>query len=314
MNKNINNKPLKGGAALQTLTNYDPGLQATEIASNNLNKATGTALQQSNTVVSNATSHANNLTPNVNSDSELENVFKDVIGSAVEIGSIATTLEVEALGTEAVVATEAVAKAAAKAAEAATKAAAEATTKVSNTIVTVAPQVKAGIVKMTDVWNDLTKVFQDAAAKSDINAFEISEKADQIQRQILLDEGLSFEQANAKLENLKKNKEVEAKAETKAEVDIAAAAAAAATAVKIAEIAAEAKQNGGSRKKLTLGQIQKGGRQSAKRTKKSINDFFNSSVTSSQILKRFLKLDENHKRKTKIKVKRRNGKKSRKGQ
>lgn len=68
---------------------------------------------------------------------------------------------------------------------------------------------------------------------------------------------------------------------------------------------------GGSRKRLTLGQIQKGGRQSANRTKKSIHDFFKSSVTSSHILKMVKKHGDN-KRNTKVKRKR-VGKRSRKG-
>ena len=68
---------------------------------------------------------------------------------------------------------------------------------------------------------------------------------------------------------------------------------------------------GNSRKTLTLGQIQKGGRQSANRTKKSIHDFFKSSVTSSHILKMVKKHGDN-KRNTKVKRKR-VGKRSRKG-
>ena len=50
--------------------------------------------------------------------------------------------------------------------------------------------------------------------------------------------------------------------------------------------------------KLNLNQIQKGGRLSARRTKKSINEFLNSSVTSSQILNMV-----NKQRHTKIKGK-----------
>ena len=68
---------------------------------------------------------------------------------------------------------------------------------------------------------------------------------------------------------------------------------------------------GNSRKTLTLGQIQKGGRQSANRTKKSIHDFFKSSVTSSHILK-MVKKHGDIKRNTKVKRKR-VGKRSRKG-
>ncbi len=68
---------------------------------------------------------------------------------------------------------------------------------------------------------------------------------------------------------------------------------------------------GNSRKTFTLGQIQKGGRQSANRTKKSIHDFFKSSVTSSHILKMVKKHGDN-KRNTKVKRKR-VGKRSRKG-
>lgn len=66
----------------------------------------------------------------------------------------------------------------------------------------------------------------------------------------------------------------------------------------------------GGGKQSSLSQIQKGGRQSAKRTQKSINEFLNSSVTSSQILSMFNN-QEDYKRNTKVKRKRNNSKYSR---
>jgi hypothetical protein len=67
----------------------------------------------------------------------------------------------------------------------------------------------------------------------------------------------------------------------------------------------------GGDKPFSLNQIQKGGRQSAKRTKKSINEFLNSPVTSSQILNMIAKSGDD-KRKTKIKRKRNSGRVSKK--
>ena len=142
-----------------------------------------------------------------------------------------------------------------------------------------------------------------ANAEAEAFALKIDEAAKESQIKILMSSGLTKEEAEIDFDIL----EAERKEKEAAELKIAEAAAAAATAVEIAEAAAK----GGSRKKLTLGQIQKGGRQSAKRTKKSIHDFFNSSVTSSQILKKFLKPDEKHKRKTKVKRRRVGGKNSR---
>ena len=113
------------------------------------------------------------------------------------------------------------------------------------------------------------------------------------------DSNLTKEQAEAEYDILEKERNEKEKADAAAELKIAEAAAAAATAVEVAK--ATSTKEGGSRKKsITLSQIQKGGRQSAKRTKKSINDFFNSSVTSSQILK----MVTNTNRNTKVKRKR----------
>ena len=87
---------------------------------------------------------------------------------------------------------------------------------------------------------------------------------------------------------------------------------------KKAEAEAKKKEGGGKKgwfsgggKPFSLNQIQKGGRQSAKRTKKSINEFLNSSVTSSQILNMIAKSGDD-KRKTKVKRKRNNGRVSKK--
>jgi hypothetical protein len=306
----MNINPLKGGSSEFGTNNSVLG--ATSQVSNELGEANKAAL--------NVGSQANNLIPkvdtsNLTATSEIENVFKDVIGSAVAIGSLATTLEVEALGTEAVVVTEAAAKAAAKAAEAATKAAAKATRVVSDTIQTEAPQVIDSVKKLATVWYDLQATLQEAAVKLDVDALKIAEQSKTDQIQILMTNGLSKDQANAKLEEIEKKeerkKERDEKEREREEKN--------ATMLELATINANAikTQDGGSRKRNTLSQIQKGGRQSAKRTQKSINDFFNSSVTSSQILKMVTKNGDKprdkHKRKTKVK-RRRFGKKSRKRQ
>jgi hypothetical protein len=154
--------------------------------------------------------------------------------------------------------------------------------------------------------NILKKAEVEAATTAETAALQIEQNAKQKQEKILEEAGLSKVEITKEMEKIEEEKKkIEA-----TEVEIEKTALAAETALKIAEIKASAK-GGSSRKRLTLGLIQKGGRQSANRTKKSITDFFKSSVTSSRILKMILKPDEKHKRKSKVK-RRRFGKRSRK--
>lgn len=298
MNKNNH---LKGGMAFdQSRNNYDPFSVPTVSVSNNFNKAN--ALSDPTTMgfqqgISTATEEVSNDLHAVEQDtqkaaaqmnSQVEK-SKGFIGEIIgETTDAVADMETQLLGAEAKVATTgAVALAAA----------------VDDTIQSQGPKLMETLQTATKFVykgvNAIKAAEVQANAEADIAALKIDEVAKASQIAILMenDSNLTKEAAEAEfdiLETERKEKEE--------------AAAAAVVALEIAKAATPAA--GGSRKKsITLGQIQKGGRQSAKRTKKSINDFFNSSVTSSQILKMITNTNTN--RNTKVKRKRKRKRNSR---
>ena len=315
MNKNINNnnnKPLKGGSvSVQSVS--DPLSRVTTMgfqeANNGISDATqgvSDNLQKANTFASDATQGVSDnldaaknaqlqaaqdaqkasslVASNLNSQADKHKGFiSEIIADTTDA---VAAVESQILGAEAKVATTgAVAVADA----------------VDDTIQTQGPKLMKTLQTATDFvadgWNIFKKAEVQANTEAETVALKIKQDAEQEQINILMNSGLTKEKAEIKFDIL----EAERKEKEAAELKIAEAAAAAATAVEIAEINANSARAGGSRKRLTLGQIQKGGRQSANRTKKSITDFFKSSVTSSRILKMILKPDEKHKRKTKVK-------------
>jgi hypothetical protein len=143
-------------------------------------------------------------------------------------------------------------------------------------------------------------MFAKEKANSEVEKLKIKEQSDAEQIRVLMETGLTKAAAKEKYDKIEAKREK--KEDTKLRIEEAAAATAAA--IKIA------KTTGGGRNIITLHQIQKGGRQSAKRTKKSINEFLNTSVTSSQILN-MISNPGHHKENTKGKRKRNNGKYSR---
>jgi hypothetical protein len=287
---NKNNNHLKGGTLNALL---DPFSVPTVSVSNNFNKAN--ALSDPTTMgfqqgISTATEKVSNdlhaveqdtqkAAAQMNSQVEKSKGFiSEIIGETtnavanIEAGLLTAEVDVAATGASAVVAA------------------------VDKTIKNQGPKLMNTVKTATDFVFDGLNIFKKAKvqanAEADIAALKIDEVAKASQIAILMenDSNLTKEAAEAEfdiLETERKEKEE--------------AAAAAVVALEIAKAATPAA--GGSRKKsITLGQIQKGGRQSAKRTKKSINDFFNSSVTSSQILKMITNTNTN--RNTKVKRKR----------
>jgi len=178
---------------------------------------------------------------------------------------------------------------------------------IDETIKNQGPQIMKTLETATNfVFNGLNAIKKaefKANAEADTAALKIDEAAKNEQIKILMENNINLtkDQAEAEYDILEKERNEKEKADAAAELKIAEAAASIDAALEIAKAKGAAAAAGGSRKKsITLSQIQKGGRQSAKRTKKSINDFFNSSVTSSQILK----MVTNTNRNTKVKRKR----------
>ena len=164
------------------------------------------------------------------------------------------------------------------------------------TINTQGPKFMKTLQSIVDFFYKGKNLFKNAQANAEVENLKIEEKADAEQILVLMKTGLTEKEAKAKYDIIKTKREKEKNNE-----------------LRIAEAAAAleiAKKTGGGRKILTLHQIQKGGRQSAKRTKKSINEFLNTSVTSSQILNMITNPGD-HKRNTKVKRKRNNSKYSR---
>jgi predicted CopG family antitoxin len=341
MNKNIK-KSLKGGSLnsinsmSQSLKTNDPISDATNMGfqkaneiipfsdaqkevSNNINKA--------NTFVSDATSQINSLASDANNSvsqaqnaanslgtaasnaqlqespgitDEIKYVIKDGANFAGEIGSLAATVELQQ---------------GAILADTAVNAASEAAERVGKTLKTNSPQIMDAIQTTSELFfngqNVYEKIKDEAKAKADVISTQINADAKSSQIEILMRSGITKEEAEAEFKKIEEKREEDEKADRDAELKMEEAAAAAATALELAK--ATSNKEGGSRKKMmTLSQIQKGGRQSANRTKKSINDFFNSSVTSSQILKRFAKPDNKRKTIRKSKRRKHGGRRSRK--
>ena len=138
--------------------------------------------------------------------------------------------------------------------------------------------VTEGIGEVNNVIDNTTLEMEEASIKGQIDTMMASRP------------GLTEEQAimeleeNERLEKEENRMELENK---KIEAKIAEAAAIAKKADAL-ETASEAKivaLSGGGSRRSTLKNIQKGGKMSAKRTQKSINDFLKPSITSSSILK-----------------------------
>ena len=307
MNKN-NKKSLKGGMTFdQSQNNYDPFSVPTVSVSNNFNKAnallepTTRGVQQGISTateeVSNNFNKANALLEPTEEVSTVSDPTKSESDGAVteavnELTDGFAKLETTLVTAEAKVAT--------------TTAVAIADA-VGNTIKTQGPKlldnVKKGAEYLYEVVNTIKEAKFKANAEADTAALKINEAAKNEQIKILMISGLTKEQAEAEFDILEKERNEKEKVAAAAEVEVAKADASIDAALEIAKATGAAAAAGGSRKKsITLGQIQKGGRQSAKRTKKSINDFFNSSVTSSQILKMITNTNTN--RNTKVKRKR----------
>ena len=322
MNKNIK-KSLKGGLNTDLISSADydvsgPLLQQTNNAFSDVNKSSFNATSQINGLVPDTNNYISNVSQAREQigqqvgeqvgqqvgqqarEQAREQVGEQVGESEGFIGEIANAVgdvESEVIKAEAKVTTTS-AVAVADAVGSTIKNQGE---KIMNAIKTTA---KFGY----NALNTVKKVEAEAEAEADVFSLEIAEDAKEKQIETLKEKGITEEQAEAEFEKIEEKREEDKKADHDAEVKIAEAAAATATALKLTEASVG---KGGNKRRMTLSQIQKGGRQSAKRTKKSINDFFKSSVTSSQILKKFAKPD--NKRKTIRKSKRRkHGRKSRK--
>ncbi len=218
--------------------------------------------------------NSNSLQPNKKSEGVVDKVINTI-----------SNVEAKVIETEAKVATTgavAVAKA------------------VKNTIDTQGPEFITALQSIINFFYKGKNIFKNAEVNAEVEKLKIKQKSDAEQIEVLMETGLTKEQATEKYDK------IEAKREKKEDTELRIAEAAAATAAAIKF----AKASGGGRNMFSLHQIQKGGRQSAKRTKKSINEFLNTSVTSSQILNMIIK-SEDHKRNTKVKRKINNGKYSR---
>ncbi len=171
---------------------------------------------------------------------------------------------------------------------------------VDDTINTQGPKFMKALQSIINFFYKGKNIFKNAEANAEVDKLRIKQQSDAEQIEVLMKTGLTKDQAKEKYDK------IEAKREKKEDTALRIEEAAAATAAAIKF----AKASGGGRNMFSLHQIQKGGRQSAKRTKKSINEFLNTSVTSSQILNMIIKSDD-HKRNTKVKRKINNGKYSR---
>jgi len=338
MNKNIK-KSLKGGSysinsMSQSLKTNDPISDATNMGfqkaneiipfsdaqkevSNNINKA--------NTFVSDATSQINSLASDANNSvSQAQNaanaqlqlgqpskgILNEIIeetGNAVsDVADTVANVEGKFLGVEA---------------KALTTSGVAVATALGDTIEDKGPEfadvAKKATTFLGGIYKNLEIAKEQIKAETEIAKLQIDKQSKASQIEILKDpklpEAQAEAQAEAEFKKIEEKREEDEKADRDAELKMEEAAAAAATALELAKAAATAPASGGSRKKMmTLSQIQKGGRQSANRTKKSINDFFNSSVTSSQILKRFAKPDNKRKTIRKSKRRKHGGRRSRK--
>lgn len=273
---NNNNEPLKD----ELVSNSDPLSDTTQGISNNLD-----AIKQKEAAQAQAEQAASKQAAEAEQDASNKGIFATVVKSITDV-------EADVLAAEAKVATAGFAATFSAALETAT-----------DLLHDKGPGLTKFGKEVLQTKSALEVVAANVNADTTSQILAIDEKSKDDQIKIIMDtKKLTPTQAKSEFEKIERERERERRI---AVIDT----------LDLAKVKATSGQAGGSIKRLTLGQIQKGGRQSAKRTKKSINDFLNSSVTSSHILKMVTKQGDKHsdnKRKTKVKVKRRNGKNSKK--